>query len=131
MKEQAIKEKMRLAYLMAETSDMKQKKLQELAAEELKIKMDIEQTKARVKTTEGEEQKFEEMANQEDLDNKLSEKLQFLQEDLNYLCQNSSRFLGASTTESNQRHSKPAADENESRDEDQEGVANMIYKLFQ
>ena len=39
--------------------------------------MEIEQAKARVKTMEGEEQKFEEMADQEDLDNKLSEKLKF------------------------------------------------------
>ena len=97
--------------------------------EELKIKMEIEQAKARVKIMEGEEQKLEEIANQEDLDNKLSEKLHFPQEDVNYLCQNSSRFSGASTTESNQRHSKSAA-ENESRDEDQQGVANKIYKLF-
>ena len=79
---------------------------------------------------EAEEQKFEEMTNEEDLDNKLSEQLQFPQEDLNYLCQNSSWFLGASTTESNQRYSKSAA-ENESRDEGQEDVANMIYNLFQ
>ena len=43
--------------------------------------------------------------------------------------QNSCRFLGASTTEGNQRHSEPAA-ENGSRDEGQ-GVANMIYKPFQ
>ena len=66
---------------------MKQKKLQELATEELKIKMEIEQLKARVKVMEGEEQKFKKMANQEDLDNELSEKLQFPQEDLNYLWQ--------------------------------------------
>ena len=46
MKEQAIKEKMRLADLMAEASYMKQKKLQELIVEELKIKMEIEQAKA-------------------------------------------------------------------------------------
>ena len=97
--------------------------------EELKIKMEIEQAKARVKIMEGEEQKLEEIANQEDLDNKLSEKLHFPREDVNYFCQNSSRFLGASTTESNQRHSKSAA-ENESGDEDQQGVANKIYKLF-
>ena len=44
--------------------------------------------------------------------------------------ENSCRFLGASTTESNQCHSKPAA-ENESHNEGQEGVANMICKLFQ
>ena len=50
---------------MAEASYMKQKKLQELAAEELKIKMEIEQEKARVKIMEGGEQKFGEIANQE------------------------------------------------------------------
>ena len=72
---------------MAEASAMKQKKLQELATEELKIKMEIEQLKARVKVMEGEEQKLKKMANQEDLDNELSEKLQFPQEDLNYLWQ--------------------------------------------
>ena len=87
MKEETIKEKARLADLMAEASAMKQKKLQELATEELKIKMEIEQVKARVKVMEGEEQKFKKMANQEDLDNELSEKLQFPQEDLNYLWQ--------------------------------------------
>ena len=87
MKEETIKEKARLADLMAEASTMKQKKLQELATEELKIKMEIEQVKARVKVMEGEEQKFKKMANQEDLDNELSEKLQFPQEDLNYLWQ--------------------------------------------
>ena len=65
MKEQAVKEKMRLVDLMAEASYMKQKKLQELAAEELKIKMEIEQEKARVKIMEGGEQKFGEIANQE------------------------------------------------------------------
>ena len=87
MKKETIKEKARLADLMAEASAMKQKKLQELATEELKIKMEIEQVKARVKVMEGEEQKFKKMANQEDLDNELSEKLQFPQEDLNYLWQ--------------------------------------------
>ena len=55
---------------------------------------------------EGEEQKFREMANQEDLGKKLSEKLHFPQKDLNYFCKNSCRFLGASTIESNQYHSK-------------------------
>ena len=50
MKEQAIKEKMRLADLMAG-----------ITLEELKIKMEIEQAKARVKIMEGEEQKFREM----------------------------------------------------------------------
>ena len=79
---------------------------------------------------EGEEQKFREMANQEDLGKKVSEKLHFPQKDLNYLCENSCRFLGASTIESNQYHSKRVA-ENENHDEDQEGVANMICKLFQ
>ena len=68
MKEQAIKQKMRRADLMAETFCMKQRKLQELATEELKIKMETKQAKARVKIMEGEEQKFGEMAkNQEDL----------------------------------------------------------------
>ena len=70
MKEQVIKEKMRLADLMAEASYMKQKKLQELIVEELKIKMEIEQAKARVKIMEEEEQKFGEMENQEDLGNR-------------------------------------------------------------
>ena len=101
MKEQAIKENMRLAHLMAEASYMKQKKLQELAVEELKINMEIEQARARVKIMEGGEQKFGEMANQEDLGNKPSEKLQLPEKDLNYLCENSCRFLGASTTEGN------------------------------
>ena len=41
MKEQTIKEEMRLANLMAEASYIKQKKLQELSVEELKIKMEI------------------------------------------------------------------------------------------
>ena len=68
MKEQAIKQKTRRADLMAETFCMKQRKLQELATEELKIKMETKQAKARVKIMEGEEQKFGEMAkNQEDL----------------------------------------------------------------
>ena len=49
MTEQAIKEMMRLADLMAEASYMMQKNLQELTLEELKIKMEIEQAKARVK----------------------------------------------------------------------------------
>ena len=48
---------------------------------------------------EGEEQKFGEMTNQEDLGNKLSEKLQLPQKDVNYLSENSCRFLGASTAE--------------------------------
>ena len=50
MKVQAIKEKMRLADSMAEASNMKQKKLRELASEELKIKMKIERAKARFKS---------------------------------------------------------------------------------
>ena len=41
------------------------------------------------------------MTNHEHLGNKLSEKLQFPQKDLNYLRENSSRFLGASNTKSN------------------------------
>ena len=115
MKEQATKEKMRLVDLMTKGSYMKQKKLKELAAEKIKIKMETEQAIASVKIMEGEEQKFGEMANQEDLGYKFSEKFQFPQKDLNYLCENSCRFLGASTRESNQCQSKPAA-ENENRD---------------
>ena len=57
--------------------------------EELKIKIEIEQAKARVKIMEGVEQKFGEMANQGDLGNKPSEKLQLPEKDLNYLCENS------------------------------------------
>ena len=49
---------------------------------------------------EGKEQKFGEMTNQEGFGNKLSAKLPFAQKDLNYLCENPCRFLGASTTES-------------------------------
>ena len=41
-KEEAIKKKMRFADLMTEVSCTKQKKLQELATEELKVKMEIE-----------------------------------------------------------------------------------------
>ena len=78
--------------------------------------METEQAKGRVKTMEGDEQKFGEMANQEELGNKHSEKLQFPQKDLNYLCETSFRLTGASTTESNQCHSKPAG-ENKSCDE--------------
>ena len=78
MKEQAIKEKMRLADL-----NMKQKKLQELAMEELKIKMEIEQANVRGKIMEGGEQKFGETANQEDLGNKPSEKMQLPEKDVN------------------------------------------------
>ena len=44
MKDQAIKEKMTLIDLMTETSYMKQKKLQNVAVEELKINMKIERT---------------------------------------------------------------------------------------
>ena len=44
MKDQAIKEKMTLTDLMTETSYMKQKKLQKVAVEELKINMKIERT---------------------------------------------------------------------------------------
>ena len=47
MKEQAIEEKMRLADLMAESSYMKQKKLQEIAKEQLKIKIEIEEANVR------------------------------------------------------------------------------------
>ena len=57
-KSKPIKEKMRLADLMAEASYMRQKKLQELAMEELKTKMEIEQVKARVKIMGGEGQEF-------------------------------------------------------------------------
>ena len=77
MKEQAIKEKMRLADL-----NMKQK-LQELAMEELKIKMEIEQANVRGKIMEGREQKFGETANQEDLGNRPSEKIQLPEKDVN------------------------------------------------
>ena len=55
MKDQAIKEKMRLAGFMEEASYTKQKKLQERATEELKIDMETEQAKARVKIMEGEQ----------------------------------------------------------------------------
>ena len=72
MKEQAIK---RLADLMAEASYVKLKKLQELATEQLKIKMEIEQAIARDKIIKEEEQKFGKMANQEDLGYKLSEEI--------------------------------------------------------
>ena len=72
MNKQTINKKMRLADLMAEASYMQQKELQELAVEELKIKMEIEQAKARVKIMEGGEQKFGEMANQDNLGNKPS-----------------------------------------------------------
>ena len=52
MKEQAIKEEMRHTDLMAEASYMKHKKLQELVVEKLKIRMEIEQAKSRVKIME-------------------------------------------------------------------------------
>ena len=71
-----------------------------------------------------------EMTNSEDLGNKLPEKLQLPQKNINYLRENSCRFLGASASEGNQQHSKPAA-EKESHDKGQEGIANMICKLFQ
>ena len=61
IKEQPVKEKMRLADLMAEASYMKQKKLQEFVVEELKIKMEIEQTKSRVKIMGRGEHTFGEM----------------------------------------------------------------------
>ena len=61
--EEAIKEKMRFADLMTEVSCMKQKKLQELATEELKVKMEIERAKAGVNIMEGETQTFGEIAN--------------------------------------------------------------------
>ena len=83
--------------------------------------METEQAKARVKIMEGGEQKFGEMANQEDLGYNISEKLQLPKKDLNYLCENSCRFLCASTSEGSQRHSKPAA-EIKSRVEGQEGL---------
>ena len=54
--------------------------------------MEIEQAKPSVKIMEGEEQKCGEMANQENLGNKLSEKLHFPPKDLNYLCDNFSSF---------------------------------------
>ena len=47
MKEQAIEEKMRLTNSMAEASNMKQKKLQEISTEELKIRIEIEKAKVR------------------------------------------------------------------------------------
>ena len=49
MKEQAIEEKMRLTNSMVEASNMKQKKLQEISTEELKIKIEIEKAKVRAK----------------------------------------------------------------------------------
>ena len=58
MKEQAIKEKMRLKDLMAEASYMKQKKLKDLAMEKLEVKMEIVRGKSTVKIMEREEQKF-------------------------------------------------------------------------
>ena len=70
------------------------------------------------------EQKFEETTKQEDMGNKLSEKLQFPLKDLNDLREKSSKFLSVSTTESNQTHLKPAA-ENESHDEGQKTTANF------
>ena len=90
---------------MVEASYIKQKKFQELAAEDLKIRMEIERAKAKI--MEGDEQKFREIVKQEDLGNKLSEKFQFPQKVLNRFCENSSKPLDASTTKSNQRYSKP------------------------
>ena len=75
MKEQAIKQKMKLSDLMAEISYIKQKKLQEPAVKELKINMQIDSVKARVKIMEGEEKKLGEMTKQEELGKKFSEKL--------------------------------------------------------
>ena len=75
MKEQAIKQKMKLSDLMAEISYIKQKKLQEPAVKELKVNMQVDSVKARVKIMEGEEKKLGEMAKQEELGKKFSEKL--------------------------------------------------------
>ena len=47
------------------------------------MKMEIEQANVRVKIMEGGEQKFGEMANQEDLGNKPSEKMQLPEKDVN------------------------------------------------
>lgn len=73
---------------MAEASYIKQKKLQELATEELD--REIERTKTRVKIMEEEEKKVNKMEKQERLSYKFSEKLQFLLK--NDLCENSSSF---------------------------------------
>ena len=63
-----------------------------------------EASKARVKTMEREEQQF-------GVFNKLSEKLEFPQKDSINFCENSSWFSVTSTTETNQHHSKPAAEQ--------------------
>ena len=73
---------------MAKASYIKQKKLQELATEELG--REIERTKTSVKIMEEEEKKVNKMEKQERLSYKFSEKLQFLPK--NDLCENSSSF---------------------------------------
>ena len=52
-----------------------------------------------------------------------------MRERVNYFYENSGRYLGTSTTDSNKHHSKPAA-ENESNDEGKEAVADIICNIF-
>ena len=92
MKDQPIKDMMKLADLMTEASNMKQKKLQERPVEKVKINTRIEGAKTWAKIIEGQEQKFGEMAKHENLDYKLSEKLPFSQNDFDYLYDNSAMF---------------------------------------
>ena len=54
--------------------------------------------------------------------------IKFPQKDLNYFCENFSRFLGASTIENNQYYSKPVA-EYENYDEGQEGVVHKAPEV--
>ena len=59
------------------------------------------------------------MAKQEDLGYKLSKKIQFPQNDFNYLYENFDKFLVVSATDGNKLYSKPAA-VNEGNDEGQD-----------
>ena len=121
MKKQAIKEKMRLADLIAEASYLLPGRIKN------KDRNKTSKHQSQGHGTRGAE--IWGVVNQEDLCDKLSEKLQLPQKDLNYLCKNSYRFLGASTTENNQHLSKPTS-LNEIRSKGQEVVADMLCKPF-
>ena len=69
------------------------------------------------------------MAKQEDLGYKLYKKIQFPQNDFNYLYENFEKFLVVSATDGNKLYSKPAA-VNEGNDEVQERVTDMILNPF-
>ena len=136
MKDQAVQEKIKLADLIAEASFMKEKKMQELAAEELNLKLEIERTRARVKIMEGGEQENEDAVSKGNKGKNFYERVNVSENHLNHFHENYNRVLGSNMADRSHYNMHPEGENrkrssgNHRRAEVSNTATNMIFDFL-